>query len=295
MIDLHSFENQLLYSTVRIIGTKANGRTSAGTAFYYLFKDPSSARAGLILVTNEHVIQDVVIGQLELHLGKVGKDGEVCPLPESLTLTIKNFDKCWTRHPGGIDICAMPVGGFQKDLAEKGKTLFFRPLDEGLIPDDAELESMNAIEEVSMVGYPIGLCDEKNNFPVLRRGITASHPFFDFNGKPEGVVDIAAFPGSSGSPVLMLDQIGPFSSVMVRMGDPRTFLLGVLSSGPLLDAKGSIKIVEIPTSKTAETHTAVSVHLGYYIKAKELRVLTQYLLTKIAEEEGKASHSPASP
>jgi len=44
-----------------------------------------------------------------------------------------------------------------------------------------------------MIGYPSGLWDTKNNLPIVRKGITATTPYFDYNGKREFLVDIAAF------------------------------------------------------------------------------------------------------
>lgn len=32
------------------------------------------------------------------------------------------------------------------------------------------------MEDVVMIGYPIGLSDTYNHKPIIRRGITASHP-----------------------------------------------------------------------------------------------------------------------
>jgi len=58
-----------------------------------------------------------------------------------------------------------------------------------------------------MVGYPIGLWDEKNNYPIFRKGITATHPANDYNGKSEFMIDAACFPGSSGSPVYIIDEL----------------------------------------------------------------------------------------
>ena len=43
------------------------------------------------------------------------------------------------------------------------------------------LEELSALEELVMVGYPIGLWDKNNNFPIFRKGYTASHPAIDFN------------------------------------------------------------------------------------------------------------------
>ncbi len=44
-----------------------------------------------------------------------------------------------------------------------------------------------------MIGYPNGIWDEANNMPIIRRGITATHPNFNYNGKPEFMIDAACF------------------------------------------------------------------------------------------------------
>ena len=41
-----------------------------------------------------------------------------------------------------------------------------------------------------MVGYPIGLWDEVNNMPLVRKGITSYHPSMDFEGKSIGITSI---------------------------------------------------------------------------------------------------------
>ena len=64
-----------------------------------------------------------------------------------------------------------------------GKDVFVIPLTEDLIWDNERLESLTAVENVLMYGYPIGLYDERNVLPLIRSGVTASHPAIDFNGK----------------------------------------------------------------------------------------------------------------
>jgi len=131
-----------------------------------------------------------------------------------------------------------------------------------------------------MVGYPIGLWDDVNNFPVLRRGITASHPIVDFQGKSIGLADIASFPGSSGSPILVVNE-GSFTSQSGISIGSRLIFLGVLYAGPQFTANGDIKIVEIPTAQTPISRTNIPTHLGYYVKAKELITLKEHILSML--------------
>lgn len=288
MIDLSTIENQLLYSTVRIVAKKPDGKTSVGTAFYFTFHNPEKSRTLPVLITNKHVVKGAITGEFFVHLGKAQPDGQLDATPESATFSLDEFEQRWIPHPGDADLCAMLVKPLLDSVSASGKTLFQFSLVEELVPTESELRALSATETVVMVGYPVGLWDETNNFPVLRRGMTASHPYFDFNGKPEAVLDIAAFPGSSGSPVLILDQTSQFSDVLVRLGKPRTYLLGVLFGGPQIDAQGRIEIVDIPTAMESRIQTKVMVHLGYYVKAKELQVLKHHLFSKFGHFPGPA-------
>ena len=110
-------------------------------------------------------------------------------------------------------------------------------------------DELNAIENVVMLGYPNGLWDKKNNLPIVRRGVTATPPYIDFEGRPEFIIDCACFPGSSGSPVLLYN-VGSFlrkKDSKVRVGG-RLKLLGILWGGPQYLAPGEIKAVPIPTA-----------------------------------------------
>ena len=57
-----------------------------------------------------------------------------------------------------------------------------------------------------MVGNPNGLYDTTNNFSLFRTAKTTTHPAIDYNGKKKALLDIACLPGSSGSPVSILDE-----------------------------------------------------------------------------------------
>jgi hypothetical protein len=152
---------------------------------------------------------------------------------------------------------------------------FFKALDPTLIRSQSQLEELNAVEDILMAGYPNGLWDATNNFPLLRRGITASHPGveFDVGGVGTTVVDIASFPGSSGSPVFIYNT-GTFSD---KKGNTtiggRVIFLGILYSGPTFQSDGSIVIRNIPTVNVAVPQMNMMMNLGYIIKARELAEL----------------------
>lgn len=185
---------------------------------------------------------------------------------------IDDFERAWIPHPdGNVDLCAMPIAPLLEMAAKENKRLFFVPLDESLIPTKAELEDMVLMEEITMVGYPNGIWDEVNNMPVFRRGISATHPNLDWNGKPEFLIDAACFPGSSGSPVFLFNQSG-FATKTGGMviGPSRVKLLGILYAGPQQTVTGEIKIVAVPTQSIPLALTAIPINLGMVIKSTKL-------------------------
>src|SRR5690606_28078780 len=123
-----------------------------------------------------------------------------------------------------------------------------------------------------MIGCPNGLSDETNNLPISRRGITATSLTKDYNGKPEFMVDMACFPGSSGSPIFLYDKNGYWDRKKnsYNLGAPRLKLVGILYAGPLIANDGRIVLSHMPRVEISSM-----MHLGNAIKASELRVLDQ--------------------
>ena len=132
-----------------------------------------------------------------------------------------------------------------------------------------------------MIGYPIGLWDEANNFPILRKGVAASHPALDFNRESIGVIDAACFPGSSGSPILIYKTNYVNKLGVTRLGATQIILLGLLTAGPVYTCEGTIEIKEIPTNSVPIVSTNQMIHLGYYVKAKEIMTLIEEIKTRI--------------
>ena len=269
-VNLNNASTQLLYSTTRVVA-ETGADSSVGTAFFFNFKGDDDRNVP-VLVTNKHVIDGADQGQILIHEAIPGPDGTSLPSPASSAISVLDFSAKWIRHPGGLDLCAMPVGPIGQQLRAVGKDPFYRTLSESLIWTDDQLAELTALEEVVMVGYPIGLSDSVNNLPILRRGITASHPGVDFEGKSLGVVDIAVFPGSSGSPVMILNQ-GTYATTDGIVVGSRVVFLGILASGPQFSAEGAMQLVDIPTAQGQMISTNIPIHLGFYIKAKELLVL----------------------
>ncbi|MEX0909791.1 MAG: serine protease [Candidatus Paceibacterota bacterium] len=260
MMKPQTTSEQMLYSTVRL--EASNGST--GTGFFFNFKFAENKNVPVI-ITNKHVVNGNENESVKFFLHT--KEGDA-PADEKINIT---FQTKWYFHPSQ-DLCFCFINPlFEQVRSQKSKEVFYIPVDENLIWDDEKLQGLSAIEDVVMVGYPTGLWDKKNNLPLFRRGITSSHPAIDFNDKSIGVVDMACFPGSSGSSIFVLNENGySDKNGNVHLGGKRVVFLGVLFQGPQLNAKGELIIQDIPTQQKVSAVTPMMIHLGYYIKGEEI-------------------------
>ena len=186
---------QLLYTTIRIVGVSNEFSTSFGTGFFFDITMDGSERLELIL-TNKHVVENCKSLLFYFHEA-VMVDDKFEPTGNSFIFELENFSDYCIPHPDeNVDLGGLlflPIA--EKIKSIKDKFIFKVSLSDQYIKNDVELlEMTSVVEEVLMVGYPIGLHDEYHNFPIVRKGITASHPALDFNGENIGVVDIACFP-----------------------------------------------------------------------------------------------------
>lgn len=261
---------RLQYLTVRVDGKDASGGACSGTAFFVCIEDQRFPNPQFALVTNKHVVAGISEATLCFHQTAEN----LVPTGKTVQTTVTDFEAKWLMHPdANIDLCIASLGNFKGALAGLGIQVLMAHVISDYLPSDAELMSMSAVEDVLMVGYPIGIADDVSNLPIVRRGITAIHPSVDFNGQPISVIDMACFPGSSGSPVFAVEQL--------HGGNRKVTFLGVLFAGPTFDMQGKIVSVPIPTSCCVSSVTPGMVHLGYIVKARELRTLMELLTRKL--------------
>ncbi|KAF6618276.1 trypsin-like peptidase domain-containing protein [Paenibacillus sp. EKM102P] len=278
-----SISEQLMYSTVRIESMDVYGNVSTGTGFYYRMLDNGESHVSVI-VTNKHVVEGGSRGRFVINLaseeGRLsGNDQEV--------FSFDNFESMWIKHPDpDVDLCIMPFVPIIREAEARGLKLAFVMLDEKLVYSDEQLSDLTAIEDIVMVGYPNGIWDKVNNHPIIRRGITATHPGYDYNGKEEFLIDAACFPGSSGSPVLLLNQ-GSYANKSgdVILGN-RVALLGILYGGPQYTTTGEVRIVDVPTRQQAISVSSIPNNLGIIIKAKKL-IDFEPILSEIIKNQGE--------
>lgn len=224
-MNLNDISTQLLFTTVPIWAEYNNrDHVVSATAFIYNVSFPFEPTQSIpLLVTNNHVISGANRILIELIEGK----GEKPDCNKRIHAELDANDFIEFRDEA-LDIAAIPIAPIINQLNEANKTIFFRSVGTELIPTDEILNNLAAMEEIVFIGYPSGLRDEKNASPLIRRGITSTPAWNDFQGQPAFLIDAGVFPGSSGSPVFILNQ-GAYSTQNGLVVGSRLLFLGVLT------------------------------------------------------------------
>lgn len=268
MLQPKTLSEQLMYATVRLtIGT------SAATGFFY---QTNSDKKTTVVISNRHFAEQV--GNLsDLDFSKES-------IIQKTTFTIhlsnggnKQFTEevVWHLHPSEDLAFFILTDILAKNPLEKEITYYIMHIPQNLIPTAQQLEELLPLEHVTMVGYPNGLYDAENNYPIFRSGTTASHPAINFNGKNQALLDMACLPGSSGSPVFILNEGAYLKKDGCLHAGKRIIFLGVENSIPtrfspalykkLLSSDGSDRYI-------LENNYVIQedINLGYYIKSSEI-------------------------
>ena len=268
-----SISEQLCYSTVRIECEYTNGSIGTGSGYFFKFKEDKTNNKHIpVDITNKHVVKDSKKGKIIFTKADANSE----PIDtDHFEIFIDNFESFWKMHPNSdVDLCSMPIAPFIIAANQQNINLFYIPLDISLIPTNKQLEDLSALEEIIMIGYPNGIWDSKNNKPIFRKGITATHPAKDYEGKKEFMIDAACFPGSSGSPVFLLNEGGYRDKHgNTYLGQSRIYLLGTLYAGPQHTATGEIKIINVPTSQKPVVISSIPNNLGLIIKSERIKEL----------------------
>lgn len=261
--------NQLIYSTVKI-SCKNTAASSCGTGFFMSHHHEKGDM--LAIVTNKHVVEG--FDSAEITLVESSDDGR--PLDANhISILVNNLMKEWIPHPDPkIDVCLIPISKYIEECTAKiGKHPYFRCISTKMTLTPTDAESLTAIEDVIMIGYPIGIIDEYNNKPVVRKGITATSLNLNYENTPDFLIDIACFRGSSGSPVFLkkegLSKEETSSGIQIGIL-PSYSLLGILHSTYTLKKDGDVIIRNIPTTQKPIVELETYLNLGHVTKAERI-------------------------
>jgi len=243
-----------------------------GTAFYTIFNEIDGS-VQIVLITNKHVVSGADQILIRCHTSKQ-ETHEPSEILIDVTIPLHNT---LLEHPDeNIDLCAINISSIVQQAMSRETPIFYAPITMDIIPEGDNWQYFDAIEDVTMVGCPNGLLDTVNNLPIIRRGITATSLSKNYEGRKEFMIDMACFPGSSGSPVFLYNENGYLNrkTQTYTMGQSRLNLLGILYAGPRLTNSGHIIL-----NKGAQFEVDSMMHLGFVIKSTELKVLESHALT----------------
>lgn len=270
---------QLIRCTARIEAKTAVG-VNIGTGFFFsFFKSPDKYIP--TIVTCKHVVKGAMSGMLFFTI--LQKDKPLSENRDYIPINIKDFESSWISHPDPkVDLCIMPIAFILKELREKKKEILIMNINASFFPSEFDLKDIGPLENIVFIGYPIGIWDSINNFPIARQGVLATDVKVDYENRKEFMIDAACFPGSSGSPVFLFNN-GVFLKQSKLMKGNRLRFLGVLYGGPQYTAEGTIVIKNIPTKLEPRIQSLIPTNLGLVIKA-ELLMDFEALLNKGLQE-----------
>lgn len=229
-------------------------QVSQGTGFFFGIKNPAGVIDTVFLVTNYHVVTghspgSTASGQGDRVIFYLHKDKEEPSAVKQVALPLYSpaGTPLWeqsTEYPDA-DVILLPL----PKSAFEGIAMYV------FVDDHTRTDiRIRPTSGATLVGYPYGFSDTTNRLPVWKTGHVASEPQVNFQGRPAFLVDVSAFPGMSGSPVLAVaNGIYEDEQEVMRTGKVLR-LLGVFSAMPVMRS-------QIPGQSD------ISLQLGYVWKA----------------------------
>jgi len=192
--DLTRAASKLHFLTVRIEADEFKG-----TGFIF---DNDKSGGGSYIVTNRH---NVKLRQT-CSLSFTRRSRGTPDIGTYDTLKLEYADDHWHYHQDpDVDIAVMPLQYALDLLSQRtGDTnYYYTTVKESSCPGEDQIYDIDTISDVIFVGYPEGIYDAVNYFPIIRHGHFATPYQIPFMGLPRFIIDASVFPGSSGSPVFI--------------------------------------------------------------------------------------------
>jgi hypothetical protein len=274
-MQVESIAEQLFFTTVRVDTISQSSGAGSGTAFFFLYQ-----RGELnypFVVTNKHV----VMGMREGALSFLQRKDQVPHLGQGFRLAISDWQQAWFVHPNAeIDIAICPFAPLEAHVkSQHGIDLFYRYVSADMIPNAEQAAKLDALEQVTFIGYPNGVWDSKNFLPIARRGMTASPISVDFENTPRFLIDASVFGGSSGSPVFLLDQGMYTEKTGGTVIGSRLLFVGVIAAVFFRTQLNQIVAVPIPTQVQPMAQQQEMIDLGIVFKARTVVETIEAFLT----------------
>lgn len=268
--------DQLRYMTVRILTSNNQTCTWTGAGTGFLYSVAKDGKVVPLLVTNKHVLEGAVSIGLRFH---VTTDYNQTPLPGSGRLISFLADQVpIICHPdSSVDLAAIAIAPIlDHTINTEGWQPFIICLDKTHLPSAQMMADFGSLEEIVMVGYPTGIVDAVNNFPIARRGITSTPYAAEYQGRREFLADIPVYGGSSGSPIFIINEGSYLTANALVMGT-RFALIGVLYAGHTETMNGQIVANPVPANLAPVAKVTHMINLGLCVKS----ALTEDLAAQI--------------
>jgi hypothetical protein len=246
----------------------ANGpRTvSQGTGFLYATTRGNEPDM-VFLVTNYHVVtgnepqsQAQAKGdRLQFYL-HTSREDPTSYFPVNIPLYTKTGEPIWIRSLQfpEADVVLVPI--VPALYVNRGQLFVFSE-------QHTEIDmKVRPSTQATLLGYPYGFFDTKNFLPVWKTGHLATEPAFDFQGEPVLLVDVSAFPGMSGAPVVAVSQGVYENEAGHMMTGVQRKLLGVFSAMRMIKTRPSVDSTGMSVESGAPS-PGDSLQLGYVWKA----------------------------
>jgi hypothetical protein len=212
------------FNTVVLIGTKTeNSINPIATGFLVGFSagktdEKDNPLYKVFLVTNRHVFENKKIVLLRFNLFE-GKS-KIYEL-----VLEENGKKLWIAHPNEkIDIAAIPIN---VNLLKEDKIQYaFFPEEVMAFKNTIFNEGISQGDSIFVLGFPMGIVGEEQNYVVARGGIIARLDEEIIEKNHCFLIDCMVYPGNSGSPVILKPEL---VSIEGTKAVNRAYLLGVVS------------------------------------------------------------------
>jgi len=265
-MQVDTIAEQLFFTTTRIDTVAPDGTAGSGTGFFFQYV--ANGVTYPFVVTNKHVVMGMRNGSLNFLKQKDGRP----ELGNGFTLEVgaDDWSKMWFGHQDlHVDIAISAFSPMQQYIKDHhGVDLFFRSVDKAIVPTQQQIDELDAVEDVTFIGYPNGVWDAKNLLPVARRGTTATPIGVDFENTPRFLIDASVFGGSSGSPVFVLNQGSWAAKNGGLVAGSRLIFIGVVAAVFYRTHLNQIVPVPIPTQVRPMVEQQEMIDLGIVFKAR---------------------------